>query len=269
MPKGRRADKKLYRAALCMVKVKAQGMMLIVRFPKRKEKTAMEEGERKKRGTIKGFSKKSQSRLKRMLFSLDLERRGMHFITLTLRENFTHSQVRAFLRRLYRRWGRMPVIWRKEYQARGVVHYHMIVITRAWMDYDFLAEMWADVCGVDYYPQVKGVFIQEASPKLRAYILKYTSKGAPGCLTRERQAGAPSVLDEHDITGRFWGVENKSLLPYAPIVEVMFIPDFAREALRSYVSWAVGNGYRVDVVYLYFSFDCGRALKQVMLDGMA
>lgn len=246
-----------------MIKLTIQGSLAVLRVKESHFRTGNKIVRNKgsKRGKITGFSQRSRSRLLRMLFALDLDRcGGMHFITLTARHDFGHHQVRAWLKRLYRRIGRVLVVWRKEYQVRGVVHYHLIVVSRKWIDYKELAEIWRDVLEVDYYPQVKGVFVQKASPKLRAYLLKYVSKydfkskadaGAPG----EAGGASASVLDVHAITGRQWGVENRDKMVYSPTLTMFYVPWFLRERFESYMIRMVERGYRVEVAYLYLDFD--------------
>lgn len=81
-----------------------------------------------RRGRVNGISKKSARRLSRK----GVSGRPRAMLTLTYPSDFPPADVakrhlRAFLKRLFRRFPRIGVLWRLEFQKRGAPHFHLLV----------------------------------------------------------------------------------------------------------------------------------------------
>lgn len=171
-----------------------------------------------RRGAIKGFSSASRRRLMRRLASINRHgsERPPAFITITYpREYPTESNVykahaRALLKRLRRRFGARPVIWRLEFQKRGAPHFHLLVWDLEVTDElkPWLLQAWYEVCGTgDRRHLRRGVDVQrmESWKRVTVYVSKYVAKVQDG---REGAAVSP---------GRIWGVEDSALLCITPV----------------------------------------------------
>ena len=124
-----------------------------------------------KRGVITGFSARSRSRLLRFLARVRFD--GALFITLTSRDDVDYRSLVAFCKRLMRRYGRLPVVWRKELQARGVWHYHLIIFSRIWIPVEYVIGAWAAVIGEPGSVSVR--FVGNRS-RIYHYVVKYIGK---------------------------------------------------------------------------------------------
>lgn len=160
------------------------------------------------RGKIQGFSRRSRSRLMFRLAELRRDKMPV-FGTLTFKDNvqdstFAKRCLRAYVKRLRRRFPRFACVWRMEYQDRGAIHFHLL----AWgislpsdrglgkVFYRYLQGLWNQVVGQE----------SEASTrfeKIRSYrgVLSY--------------AGKYLAKDDDQVRedGRVWGTENSSGLP--------------------------------------------------------
>lgn len=88
-----------------------------------------------KRGRVGGYSRQSRLNLLTWLNSWDRTRiavQAVLFVTLTFHQvpapRVAKRQLRAFLKRLQRAWGRWPVVWKLEPQKRGAPHFHLLVL---------------------------------------------------------------------------------------------------------------------------------------------
>lgn len=174
-----------------------------------------------RRGKVVGFSSSSARRLKRLLAKTIWQ--GALFVTLTARENFEYAQIVAWVKRYQRRWGSVPIVWKKEFQARGTVHYHLLILTRSWLPLKWIKYSWGQIIGDDVSVDVK--YCGNRS-KVARYIAKYLTKSielAAGA-ERERSDGG-GVLDASNIScrgGRFWGVFFREKLRFYKLVKARF-----------------------------------------------
>lgn len=184
-----------------------------------------------KRGKITTFSDASRRRIKRFLARVDYS--SALFITLTAKEDFDFTKVRAFLKRMYRWIGVRPTVWRKEYQKRGTVHYHILILnTKRWITAKTMTKYWKEVLGVDPSEHVSTDvrFVQKG--RVCNYITKYISKASEGSYERlgplakavcdDLGGVAPGYLEGTIITGRQWGIENRTKLKFCKVVIIEF-----------------------------------------------
>ena len=192
-----------------------------------------------KRGVIKGMSKASQKRLYRKL--AQIEKPGCLFVTITSKEHVKFNDIRALLKRIYEKYGKHTTIWKKEYQKRGTIHYHLLIFGRFWLAAEWLRESWKEITGVEYNPLVNVQFKQ--SGRVMAYISKYVMKSvlnlkeigasphgraeygeAPNSLNDNRDE--KGILENSNISGesagRFWGIENRKLIKYHKTIELKY-----------------------------------------------
>lgn len=81
-----------------------------------------------RRGVVTGLSKRSAGRL----IKTGLRGRPRAMLTLTYPAHFPDAKkakghLRAFLKRLFRRFPRIGILWRMEFQKRGAPHFHLLI----------------------------------------------------------------------------------------------------------------------------------------------
>jgi hypothetical protein len=165
-----------------------------------------------------GISRKSRSRLLKLLNAVVFEH--ALFVTLTYRYNMqndkaAYSDLRKWYKRMCANHGAAGIIWKKELQARGAIHYHLFVLDSPdeWTK-DALIEEWLYVTNQegDYASRKYGVHVKDFdilqrsdAPVILTYMAKYASKesgetqGRPwGCLGRSyiRETGHTFVITE-------------------------------------------------------------------------
>lgn len=160
-----------------------------------------------------GFSAGSRRRLMRKLGMIKRSAIPV-FVTLTYPAVYSSDPVRwkrdfdVFCKRLQRRFEKIALVWKLEFQKRGAPHYHLMV----WgADYAnllaFCSSAWYQVVGsldekhfragvrVEKIRSIRGVF---------SYASKYLGK------TEQVIQGV----------GRFWGVRGEENIPWADLVQV-------------------------------------------------
>lgn len=129
-------------------------------------------------------------------------------ITLTYGRQFSsdgrvsRANLLAFLNAFERRWGRVPIMWKLEFQRRGAPHW-MLFVQRV---VEFLGERqswgqrtWNRIVGAEL---ARGcTWIEWRGPFLW-YALKYAKKGAAN---KESQHQVPETYQH---VGRWWGIRN-------------------------------------------------------------
>lgn len=201
------------------VKIEAQGRLLLVRT------VGAKEGPRKRqRGDIVGFSHNSRMRLLRKFSRLQSPdhpgyRSKVTFLTLTTRAHL-HPRVlkrlaQKLFKRISRKYPRLAIIWRLEFQKRGAPHLHCVLYNAPWVDRLWLVSSWS-------------ILIEQANPivdlrrvtshrQLTSYVSKYVAKVTDSTLldigTKNAvQFGRYPGMKES--VGRIWGVWNADSLPF-------------------------------------------------------
>jgi len=159
------------------------------------------------RGEITGFSNESRKRMLEMMNCLQFER--LTFVTLTYPAVFpadgheVKEHLRRFRARLEKKFGKIRVVWRMEYQERGAPHFHLII-----MDAPFICRWWLSKAWVDsndthsmlnfrFGSNIKGIAEKGDSQKVINYVCKYAGKVEEHARTAE-----------NEWCGRFWGKWN-------------------------------------------------------------
>lgn len=105
---------------------------------------------------------------------------------------------------MQRKYGRLPMIWRLEFQRRGAPHFHLLAFIEANPSdlYEFVSESWYESCGEISPEHLRAGTRVEALRSWRglmAYAAKYMAK--------------PEQFDAGAGIGRVWGVWFKDELP--------------------------------------------------------
>lgn len=170
---------------------------------------------KQKRKNITTFSEASKKRIQRKLASIDYKT-GL-FITLTALESPTMANLRAFIKRLKRICGnKITVIWKKELQKRGVVHYHLMIInTKRWISAKWITRVWGEIIGQPH-PSTDITFVDNRK-KFAKYITKYITK-----VEKKGEQSEPCYLEKSIISGRYWGIEGSAFIKYLPKKTIKF-----------------------------------------------
>jgi len=174
-----------------------------------------------KRGKITSFSKKSRKRLLDIIARLSDTTQAL-FVTLTYGQSWpsdalAYTHLKAFVRRVNRRFPRAGVVWRKEYQKRGAPHFHLIIFNVNFIDKNAIADAWAQIIGAEYCDNSNGsprppfTRVEKLQNKKKAmlYCAKYVAKVAP--------------LDgfnnqPYQDSGRKWGIFNRESINMSALV---------------------------------------------------
>jgi hypothetical protein len=137
----------------------------------------------------------------------------VYFLTLTYPHKWPEDpgvskrHLKAFLKRLERRYGPFAAFWRMGIQARGAWHYHVLLFT-PWSFGStrdlrrFVASAWYEVCGKVSEGHLRVGTNVEVVRKWRTV----TSRA-------ERYLAKEEEFPEGVATGRVWAVWNHDLLP--------------------------------------------------------
>ncbi len=181
-------------------------------------------------------SKKNQ--LRNVLLSFMLQNiYRVYFLTLTLRDADSHNVINKysisnFFKKLaYRGVDISGYIWVKELQKRGVVHYHVILISRNKVSYADVQNSWKH--GFVFVRRVRSTS-ETSVQKVINYLLKY--------LTKDEKRSSDIAIYR-----RRWGRGGVLRFPFSSFVER--IAEYSEfDYLSSYV-------YRGRIVRIYRYFD--------------
>jgi hypothetical protein len=170
------------------------------------------------RGRIKGFSGVSRRNLLRRLASINRTafnafKGRLISVTLTYPAEFPEDpevckgHLKAFRKRLQRRYGRFAAFWRMGIQERGAWHFHLLLFVPLSFGSvkearRFVSSSWYEVCGEVSEGHLRaGTRVEEVRSwkKATSYAEKYLAK--------------KEEFPEGSETGRIWGVWNEGLLP--------------------------------------------------------
>jgi hypothetical protein len=170
------------------------------------------------KGRIKGFSGVSRRNLLRRLASIDRQtfsgsKGRLVSITLTYPAEYPEDpetckgHLKAFRKRLQRKYGAFAAFWRMGIQKRGAFHFHLLLFVSLSFGSvkgvrRFVSYSWYEVCGeISEGHLHTGTRVEEVRTwrKATSYAEKYLAK----------KEEFPEELE----TGRIWGVWNEGLLP--------------------------------------------------------
>jgi hypothetical protein len=188
------------------------------------------------RQAITHFSRRSRKHLLDTFAIMQWYGHTATFITLTYHDDLPTAEqakthLRAFLKRVFRRFGEVPVVWRLEPQARGAWHFHLIAVDLPYYHWKECLKDWREVTGDPTITNIKLEFCY-TSKQVRCYVAKYVAKVAP----QSNLDTAANLAADH-FPGRFWGIENRKNITWAQIIEVISstmdgLHDFKRAARR-------------------------------------
>ncbi len=193
-----------------------------------------------KRGSIRTFSKKSQSRLRQTLAQVQREPKATLplFVTMTYHQPPVdggariYSDMEALWKRLRRRHQDASAIWKLELQRRGVPHFHLIVFGVGYLSRHWLAYSWQQIVDPNDYDLYRaGTQVQRARSwgHVSAYLEKYIAKKDKVCLL-------------HPL-GRYWGVLSRESLRTCvvarPITRAEYL--YLRRVYSRYLSTKIGR----------------------------
>ena len=160
-----------------------------------------------KRGAVQGFSAAARKRMFEMLNKLEFER--ITFVTLTYPKEWSpdgheyKKHLRRFRARMERKYPKIRVLWRLEFQKRGAPHFHLLLfdapfLCRFCLSYDWYKSVSSgDRKHLKYGTNVRGVASQGENGKIISYVAKYAAKPL--------QEGA---ITDGSWTGRYYGRWN-------------------------------------------------------------
>lgn len=196
-----------------------------------------------KRGAVKEFSRKSRGRMLELAATIrdDLD---CDFITLTYADCIVphdtitlQRHLKAFLERLRRLAPKSSAIWRIEvverksgvFKGYAVPHIHLIVfgtkkITLPEFRHDYsgwVYDSWKSITNYEEIADLHGISDLLRTDHERLFskrgLLYYVSKYA----AKIEETESPLVYLPYSHGGRFWGVFNRSFIPYAKKIEIV------------------------------------------------
>jgi hypothetical protein len=166
-------------------------------------------GTRKK---ITEFTARSRRRLRRWIHAIPRNAECL-FLTLTYHETEPRPReakedLDAFCKSLRRAYPSCSIVWKMEPQARGTVHFHLLVYGVQYVPAVRVSERWHDCTNETSEAHRRaGVDIERAvhqeDGKLQSYLSKYMGKEIEA-------ADLPEAWDE---PGRWWGIRGRADLP--------------------------------------------------------
>jgi hypothetical protein len=170
------------------------------------------------RGKVRGFSRGSRRNLLRRLAAINRSafrsfEGKVYFLTLTYPHEWPEDpdiskrHLKAFLKRLERRYGPFAAFWRLGIQKRGAWHFHLLLFTpRSFGSVRdlrrFETSSWYEVCGKISEGHLRAGTNVEVVRRWRTV----TSRA-------ERYMAREEEFPEGVETGRVWAVWNEDLLP--------------------------------------------------------
>jgi hypothetical protein len=178
--------------------------------------------------TINKFSQKSRSNLIKKTKKIDREKEGLpFFLTLTYHSNFqdceqAKNHLNTFLQR-FRRIGETKYIWKMEFQKRGAIHFHLLLIPgqeiwpEQWKNLDRIKKIELLRMKVSsFWNVITGESIQNLKAGTNVRIVN-NWRMATGYIAKYMGKSEKPVTDKNGQlveTGRFWGMSyNWNLKP--------------------------------------------------------
>jgi hypothetical protein len=170
------------------------------------------------KGPVKGFSKVSRRNLLRRLASINrraFRTSRVKVITMTLTYPHLYPKdpgtckchLKAFRKRLERRYGPFAAFWRMGIQRRGAFHFHLLLFLPPSFGSlqelrRFVSSAWYEVCG-----KVSEGHLRAGTHVNQVRNWKKATSYAERYLAKEEE------FPEDMQTGRIWGEWNQDLLP--------------------------------------------------------
>jgi hypothetical protein len=198
-----------------------------------------------KRGVVSGFSRGSRKRLIEKALRLRTDKKLL-FVTLTYKELVSPKQVKrdldVFVKRLLRRFPILSGLWRFGVESSGLrdynPHLHLLLFGLSWLPVEWLEREWSEVTGC------AGGFVWielVGWRRVLAYVAKYVAR-----VEYQDSLDFITYLTGDSWVGRFWGVFNRSCLPFSDVFTVSLGVGswFWRLKRCGRKVWAGVNGHR-------------------------
>jgi hypothetical protein len=188
------------------------------------------------RSAIKTFSRNSRRRLLYNIARIDRKELPL-FVTLTYPNEYTQvsedwkADLENWFKRLKRQFPDAAMVWKLEPQQRGAPHYHLLVWGVPFVDlYRFTPRSWYEVVG-------------SQDPLHLAWHEGRLGRGNVHCVQEvmswrgvwayaSKYLGKTVDVAGWEAPGRFWGVKNRTAIPWAEIEEVAITTPEAYKLLR-------------------------------------
>lgn len=169
-----------------------------------------------KRGACSHYSTFSRKRLSDLLSSLHFSMTD--FVTLTYYGEVGIEQAKRNLKTFFQlariKYPRLRYLWAQEFQARGVVHFHVLVDVKLPTKTCLVGESYRQVLDTTWWPYGSAIVVPvDNDGGLSKYLCDDISK-------ENQRAG-------HYFVGRWWGC-SRGLVPVGEWVVDSGIADFAR-----------------------------------------
>lgn len=194
------------------------------------------------RGRVTEFSRRSRRRLLEFLHRINWPRRIL-FVTLTFAEAVSHAEAKAELHRfliwLGRRRPTWTLVWKLEFQRRGVHHYHILLIPDPDTRRIYFPKRSIDKAWRRGYTWIESV----PQSQIAGYLAKYVGKPA----SSGGGSGDPNSLDytaifEQEAPGRYWGIRGP--VYWAPVITT--VPEHIKAEVQAKAEalllWATERG---------------------------
>lgn len=203
-----------------MIVIEWQGQVLLA---KNLEHTPQPPEPNHKRGEIKGFSRRSRSRMIDLMARLDLTHVRVTFLTLTFSGLPTAEQakkaLKRFTMRIRRAFPKASGVWRMEFQERGAIHFHLLLFNFPFVPQKQVQAAWEECTGEGM--SIAHITLVRSRRMLMGYVSKYIGKV-------DKPGDSASLVNEpyqHSLTqqktGRIWGWLNRECLPLAQKFELV------------------------------------------------
>jgi hypothetical protein len=170
------------------------------------------------RGRVRGFSRTSRTNLLRRLASINIDafrafKGRVLFVTLTYPHEYPDDpqackgHLKAFHKRLWRRYGPFAAFWRMGIQRRGAWHFHLLLFVGPSFGSiaklrHFISSSWYEITGKVSEGHLRAGTRVEAAKRWRqatSYVERYLAK--------------PEEFPEGLPTGRIWGYGTRISSP--------------------------------------------------------
>jgi len=177
-----------------------------------KKRTSLNNNSEVTRGKIRGFSRKSRSRLLNRLAMINKNEGMPLFITLTYPKEFPKenevykADLEKFIKRLVYRFPKVAGFWRLEFQKRGAPHYHLLIWGLPFSSAikKYISWIWFKVVGSEDEKHLKAG-TQVARVRSWRGVMFYAGK---------YMAKMDNIEFE---TGRVWGYFNAGYIPWSSV----------------------------------------------------
>ena len=172
------------------------------------------------RGAVKGFSVASRRRLLQLVRSIKLDAELPLFITLTYPETFPDAKsskkhLDTFFKRFNRAFPAHGSIWKLEPQKRGAPHYHLLTWGSQLQEVaEFVPGAWFEIAGggdPKHLHWHMGLFKNQ-----HCVQQVYNQKGVLAYAAK--YLGKTFEVEGWQKVGRYWGIINRSNIPFGELV---------------------------------------------------